>query len=535
MTYYYRLAQLPGDAEQIHRLNYKTFVEEIPQHDPNDQHQLVDPFHEENTYLLCMKDGELAGMLALREARPFSLDKKIGPIEQSLENPPERPVEIRLLAMEPDHRTGRPFFGMLQALVNWCLKKGYDAAVISGTVRELKLYRRLGFKPFAEPVGPEQATYVPMILSRKSYKESAVGRLARPMVNFLPGPAAISGKVRRALTEEPMSHRSPAFTRLLGSVKQQLTDLTGAAFVHVMQGTGTLANDAVAAQLSRIAGRGLILVNGEFGRRLLDHAERMGLDFDPFEMEDGRAFPMEEIGRQLDTGAYEWLWFVHCETSTGVLNDMDTISQICRDTGVKAAVDCASSLGTVPMDLRTVDFASSVSGKGLAGYTGLALVFHKERLEPDRRLPRYLDIGLYEECGGIPFTQSSNLLAALDQALRNLSHDPDRHYGQLRRTADRLRNGAEALGISVLASEESASPGILTFVLPEGRSACRLGDDLFLNGFRTHYESGYLLERNWLQAAVMNSPDERETDRFLSVLAKLSDRETLSPAAPYEY
>ncbi|WJY26319.1 aminotransferase class V-fold PLP-dependent enzyme [Sporosarcina trichiuri] len=535
MTYYYRLARLPQDAEQIHRLNYRTFVEEIPQHDPNDQRQLVDPYHEENTYLLCMKDGELAGMIALRDARPFSLDRKIGPIEQSLNNPPERPVEIRLLAMEPEHRTGRPFFGILQALVNWCLKKGYDAAVISGTVRELKLYRRLGFKPFAEPVGTEQAKYVPMILSRESYEGSAAGRLATPMVNLLPGPAAISENVRRALAEEPISHRSPAFTRLLGSVKRQLTDLTGAAYVHVLQGTGTLANDAVAAQLSRIDGKGLILVNGEFGRRLLDHAERMGLEFVAFETQDGQVFPMKEIGRQLDQGAFDWLWFVHCETSTGVLNDMDTISQICRDEGVKVAVDCASSLGTVPLDLRIVDFASSVSGKGLAGYSGLALVFHNGRLEEDRRLPRYLDIGLYEEGGGIPFTQSSNLLAALDQALRNLSVDPDRRYGQLRRTADRLRKGAGTLGISVLASEESASPGILTFVLPPGRSAQRLGDDLFLNGFRTHYESGYLLEHNWLQAAVMNGPDDRETDRFLAVLAKLSDCETLSSAAPYEY
>jgi aspartate aminotransferase-like enzyme len=58
-------------------------------------------------------------------------------------------------------------------------------------------------------------------------------------------------------------------------------------------GSGTLANDAIAAQLSLLDGRGLVLSNGEFGERLIDHARRFGLSFDVLKIEWGEAFTRE--------------------------------------------------------------------------------------------------------------------------------------------------------------------------------------------------------------------------------------------------
>src|SRR5258706_14273627 len=65
------------ESEQIHRLNYRTFVEEIPQHQASPTHRLVDKFHAENTYLICLCDQKLVGMLAVRANRPFLLDQKL--------------------------------------------------------------------------------------------------------------------------------------------------------------------------------------------------------------------------------------------------------------------------------------------------------------------------------------------------------------------------------------------------------------------------------------------------------------------------
>lgn len=519
MTYYYRLAELPQDAERIHRLNYRTFVEEIPQHQSNESGLLVDSFHEENTYIVCVKEEEIVGMIALRAARPFSLDKKIGPVEELLTPPPLYPVEIRLLVVDPAHRRGRAFFGLMQALANWCMKAGHDAAVISGTTREQKLYGQIGFQPFAEPVGTEEAKYVPMVIRLADYEQSMAKRLSIPMVNLLPGPLKIADNVQKALACEPFSHRSPIYARLLASVQEQLNMLTGANYVKVLQGTGTLANDAVAAQLSRMNGRGLVLVNGEFGQRLCDHAKRFDLSFDCLEKPWGEVFSVEQLAERLDSQEYKWLWFVHSETSTGALNDLEQITSLCRQRGIYVAADCASSVGCVNVDLEDVDIASSVSGKGIASFAGVGLVFHKEPILPDESIPRYLDIGFYEQCEGIPFTQSSNVLSALHQALANLLSDPEEVFERIHYCSDRLREGVEKLGVHVLSPKDATNPGILTLVLPEGEFTQRLGDNLFLNGYRTHYESRYLRERNWLQVATMNRPTDVEMDRFLKVLS----------------
>ena len=67
----FKVATEDWEFEQVHRLNYRTFVEEIPQHQPSAAQRLVDKFHAENTYLICLSNQKLAGMLAVRGNRPF--------------------------------------------------------------------------------------------------------------------------------------------------------------------------------------------------------------------------------------------------------------------------------------------------------------------------------------------------------------------------------------------------------------------------------------------------------------------------------
>src|SRR5580765_8095861 len=99
----FKFATEDWEIELIHRLNYRTFVEEIPQHKASPTHRLVDKFHAENTYLICLCDQKLVGMLAVRANRPFSLDQKLPDLDSYL--PHGRTVaEIRLLAIEKKFR-----------------------------------------------------------------------------------------------------------------------------------------------------------------------------------------------------------------------------------------------------------------------------------------------------------------------------------------------------------------------------------------------------------------------------------------------
>src|ERR1041385_7458953 len=76
----------------------------------------------------------------------------------------------------------------------------------------------------------------------------------------------------------------------------------------------------------------------------------------------------------------------------------------------------------LPIYLHGVYLASCVSGKGLAAFPGLSMVFYNHKLIPaPKALPRYLDLGLYAANDGVPFTHSSNMLNALQAALRRPS------------------------------------------------------------------------------------------------------------------
>jgi len=152
----FKTASEDWEFEQIHRLNYKTFVEEIPQHKASPTHRMVDKFHAENTYLICTCGRQIAGMLAVRSNRPFSLDQKVENLESYL--PPGRKLcEVRLLAVDRKFRGAQVLQGILALLWQHGIEKSYDLAVISGTPRQFRLYQHLGFVPFGPVVGSGDA------------------------------------------------------------------------------------------------------------------------------------------------------------------------------------------------------------------------------------------------------------------------------------------------------------------------------------------------------------------------------------------
>lgn len=159
-----KVADKADEFEQIARLNYETFVEEIPQYAANPQRTLVDRFHGSNTYLICLREGQLVGMVALRDKRPFSLDSKLQDLEGYLPAG-ERLCEIRLLSIRREKRHGLVFSLLMQAAFRLGLERNYDLGLISGRLKFLPLYEKLGFRTFGPQVGTPEAPYQPMYIS----------------------------------------------------------------------------------------------------------------------------------------------------------------------------------------------------------------------------------------------------------------------------------------------------------------------------------------------------------------------------------
>jgi aspartate aminotransferase-like enzyme len=512
--FFFKIATTPDEFEQIHRLNYQTFSEEIPQHQKNEEQKLVDAFHAENTYIICIKENEVIGMTAIRDNRPFSLDRKIGPVEQSLSFPVNSPCEVRLLSVKKEYRNGRVFLGLAQFLIKYCLKKGYDIAFISGTVRQLKLYGQLGFQPFAQLTGSDEALFQPMYLTKKTFDESIAGRILPPTIPFLPGPVQISNKVMTALSKTPISHRSDLYKEKLEKAKSILGQLVNSKYVHIFLGSGTLANDVVAGQLSLESGRGLILANGEFGSRLVEQASRFGLEFDVLQKDWGQAFTRDEIiaGLSKETS---WIWGVHSETSSSMLNDLGLLKEISKQHQLKLCLDCISSLGALEVDLDGIFLATGVSGKAIRALTGLSFVFHHHEVQPSLTLPKYLDLGTYMAKESIPFSQSSNLLEALLAALEDINIET---FEKVVATHSFLKNQLKQFGFTII-SEDNSSPIILTIEIPSSFSSAVIGDILYNHGYQLHYESDYLQRRNWIQIACIDhyaTPDLEKMAHLLN-------------------
>ncbi len=520
----FKVATEDWELDLIHQLNYKTFVEEIPQHAAPPNQRLVDKFHAENTYLICLSGRKLVGMLALRANRPFSLDHKLEDLDSYL--PPGRSLcEIRLLAVDKKFRTGQVFQGFMAMVWQQFVEHGWDMAVISGTTRQRKLYHHLGFIPFGPLVGREGAQFQPMYLSIESFEAGARDFLStraprslkRTLVNFLPGPVAVSRAVQRAFEETPESHRSEAFLADFQDAKDLLCGFTGARHVEILLGSGTLANDAVAAQLALEPGRGLIVVDGEFGERLADHARRFGLEFEALRFERGAGADYEVVERELAAQGTEWLWCAYCETSTGVLHDLGKLKQICAARKVRLCVDAISTLGTMPVNLEGVHLATGSSGKGLQAYPGLGLVFYNHLIEPSpERMPRYLDLGFYAEQRGVAFTHSSNLVNALRAAMKR--RDWPEHFVELHETSVWLRPALRELGLELIGDDAEVSPAVVTIALSPGLNSVKVAGQLEEAGFLVSCNSEYLRRENWMQICLMG---EFQREKLVSLVKHL--------------
>jgi aspartate aminotransferase-like enzyme len=308
------------------------------------------------------------------------------------------------------------------------------------------------------------------------------------MISFMPGPVEIDAKVQAAFHQPPLSHRGPEFIRRFESVRATLAQMTGARQVAIMNGSGTLANEAVASCLE---GPGVVLVNGEFGARLARQAARWSLPVRVIEWPWGVPWDLDRVAQELD-GA-EWVWATHLETSTGMVNDIAGLIALAGRRHVRVALDCISSLGAVPVDLRGVWLASGVSGKALGSYAGVAMIFAAEEPKLTRPVPAYLDVADALRTEGSCFTFPSPLLLALEEALRR-----PRDYSPL---GDLVRTRLRDMGIEPMVEGPIAAPVVTTFVPPESsffERCSRLG-------FQIGGESGYLAARGLVQIATMGA------------------------------
>lgn len=299
-----------------------------------------------------------------------------------------------------------------------------------------------------------------------------------------PGPSPVHPRVLKAMSTNVVGHLDPDFLGVMDDCQQMLRQVmnTKNRVTFPVSGTGSAGMEAAICNVIEEGDKAIICVNGVFGERMSDVAGRYGAEVIRVEAPWGHAIDPQDVKKALDANPDAVLvGIVHAETSTGVLQPMEEIGDLCRSHGALLLMDCVTSLGGVPveMDKWGVEIAYSGTQKCLSCPPGLAPLSMSERAIGKMRERKgkvkswYFDVSMIENYWGSDrayhHTGPITMNYAIREALRLvLEEGLEARYARHALASRALQAGAEALGMGMFAQEGVRTPTLNTVILPEG-------------------------------------------------------------------
>ncbi|MEN8158700.1 MAG: aminotransferase class V-fold PLP-dependent enzyme [Myxococcota bacterium] len=297
-----------------------------------------------------------------------------------------------------------------------------------------------------------------------------------------PGPSNPHPRVLQALAQPLLGHLDPAFLAVLDETQERLRRLFGTEnpFTLPLSATGSGGMEACFANLIEPDDAAVIGVAGVFGGRMCEVASRLGARVERVETEPGTALSADAMAAAIERVRPRLVAFVHAETSTGVLQPVESIAEAARRADALLVLDCVTSLGGVPITLDAwgVDAAYSGTQKCLACPPGLSPVSFSPRAVERVRARRtpvpswYFDVTLLSAYYGgervYHHTAPVSMIFGLAEALRMVEEEgmaarEARHRAASAALIERLG----ALGFTPLVAPALRLPPLTTLRLPE--------------------------------------------------------------------
>eukprot|EP00051_Salpingoeca_urceolata_P023865 m.411298 g.411298 ORF g.411298 m.411298 type:complete len:430 (-) comp20164_c1_seq4:73-1362(-) len=306
---------------------------------------------------------------------------------------------------------------------------------------------------------------------------------------FTPGPLTVSDTVKKAMLCDYGS-RDPTFLAIVkevqrgllsvGQVTDQEADDDKAFECVLLQGSGTYVVEAVVSSAVPRDGKLAILINGAYGRRVVQMATRLGVNFVPVEFSETQAMDLEEIRSALAQDAtITHVLCVHSETTSGILNPIATIGKLIQEVLPTAEfiVDAMSSFGGIEMNIADTgaDFLVSSANKCIQGVPGFAYVIaRRSSLKKTQGCARVLTLDLYDQWqffqtkGQFRYTPPTHAVVALKTALDELEAEGGVavRTQRYRRNQSLIRKGFSKLGFGMLLPEELQGTCITSVCFP---------------------------------------------------------------------
>src|ERR687891_1491496 len=170
---------------------------------------------------------------------------------------------------------------------------------------------------------------------------------ANPPVRTLlgPGPSPVNPRVLQALSLPVVGHLDPKFLEIMDQSMAMLREVfqTKNRLALPMSGTGSAGMETCFVNVIEPGDSVLIGVNGVFGTRMVDVAQRCGAQVDSVEAEWGASLDPQSFKTALGKKQYKLVAVVHAETSTGVLQPLDEIARVVHEHDTLLVVDAVTS------------------------------------------------------------------------------------------------------------------------------------------------------------------------------------------------
>jgi 2-aminoethylphosphonate-pyruvate transaminase len=278
-----------------------------------------------------------------------------------------------------------------------------------------------------------------------------------------PGPLTTSLTVKQAMLHDYGS-RDASFIELNARILDRLVAIVKGEGRYVtvpLQGSGTFVVEAMIGVFVPADGKLLILINGAYGQRIAKICDYYK-----------RSYQIQESPEDVPD-----VVVVHCETTSGILNPLQRVSQVVARHNRSLLIDSMSAFGALPVDSTEIEFDAVVasSNKCLEGAPGMGFCVARESaMEKTEGNSPSLVLDLYDQWRAMQknrqwrFTPPTHVLLAFDQALTEYEEEGgvSGRGGRYRANCDVLVSGMREMGFTTLLPDELQAPIIVTFHMP---------------------------------------------------------------------
>jgi alanine-glyoxylate transaminase / serine-glyoxylate transaminase / serine-pyruvate transaminase len=304
-----------------------------------------------------------------------------------------------------------------------------------------------------------------------------------PRILLGPGPSEIHPRVLEALAKPTVGHLDPYYLELMNGMQQMLRELfrTKNELTMAISGTGSAGMEAAVVNVIEPGDSMVVCVNGVFGGRMVDVAERAGANVTKVERPWGEVFTPADLKDALAKAKPKVVGIVAAETSTGARQPLEEISKLVHDAGALLLVDAVTALGGIPLetDKWGLDIVYSGTQKCLSCPPGLAPVtfgpkaVEKLHARKTKVQSWYLDTTMLSQYWGqervYHHTAPINMTYGLYEALLLILEEGlEKCFARHARNHSALKAGLAAIGIGYSAQEGHQLPMLNAIKVPEG-------------------------------------------------------------------